>query len=362
MEEWESLDAVVMDNGASHIKIGIAGNDAPTYLCPTLVGCHNNQTFLGKDQLASNYGMCSLSSPFLHGIVTNWDHLEQLYDHSFKTIKIDPSTRPVLFTEHPLTSTQERAKMIELLFEKFKVPATFAQNKCILSVYASGRCTAICLQIGDGICSSVPVYEGYTVPESIFRVNFGGGDITNYLMRMLNERGHSFSSATESQLVRELKETHGFVAASKEESRQTTDQQVKVNHKTIHLDKELSLCREALFQPSLLGRSGKGVHELLWDAIQRSDNDTRKDFYGNLLVSGGTTLFKGFTNRLETEMCKLGSHTCCRFKVVAPPERLFSSWVGGSILGSLSTFQQMWYSRQEYDELGSSGFYRTVSC
>jgi actin len=69
------------------------------------------------------------------------------------------------------------------------------------------------------------------------------------------------------------------------------------------------------------------------------------------LLSGGNTMFRGFVDRMEKEMVALVPPTM-RVKVMAPPERKYSVWIGGSILSSLSTFQQMWISKEEYDETG----------
>lgn len=75
------------------------------------------------------------------------------------------------------------------------------------------------------------------------------------------------------------------------------------------------------------------------------------DLYGNIVLSGGTTMFPGIADRMNREITTLAPNTV-KVKIIAPPERKYSVWIGGSILGSLSTFQQMWISKQEYDESG----------
>jgi actin-related protein len=112
-----------------------------------------------------------------------------------------------------------------------------------------------------------------------------------------------------------------------------------------------------LFQPSFVGKEASGIHDTMFQTIMKCDVDIRKDLYANIVLSGGTTMFAGISERLTKEMTALAPSTM-KIKVVAPPERKYSVWIGGSILASLSTFQQMWISKQEYDESGPSIVHR----
>jgi actin, other eukaryote len=89
----------------------------------------------------------------------------------------------------------------------------------------------------------------------------------------------------------------------------------------------------------------------------KCDVDIRKDLYSNIVLSGGTTMFGGIGERMTKELTALAPSTM-KIKVVAPPERKYSVWIGGSILSSLSTFQQMWISKGEYDESGPTIVHR----
>ncbi len=114
---------------------------------------------------------------------------------------------------------------------------------------------------------------------------------------------------------------------------------------------------EALFQPSFLGLEAQGIHETTYASIMKCDLDIRKDLYGNIVMSGGTTMYAGISDRMQKEITALAPSSM-KVKIVAPPERKYSVWIGGSILASLSTFQQMWISKQEYDESGPSMVHR----
>lgn len=110
-------------------------------------------------------------------------------------------------------------------------------------------------------------------------------------------------------------------------------------------------CPEALFQPSLIGMESVGVHEHLHNSVMGCDFDIRRDLYSNVVISGGSTMFPGMADRLKKELDAIVPNDM-KVNVNAPVDRKYSAWIGGSKLASLSTFQQMSVSKQEYDECG----------
>jgi len=108
---------------------------------------------------------------------------------------------------------------------------------------------------------------------------------------------------------------------------------------------------ECLFQPSYLGMESPGIHEYVYKSIMKCDIDIRKDLYANIVMSGGSTMFPGVADRMQKEITSMAPSTI-KIKMIAPPERKYSVWIGGSILASLSTFQEMWITKDEYDESG----------
>jgi actin-related protein len=207
----------------------------------------------------------------------------------------------------------------------------------------------------------VPIYEGYALPHAVQRLDIAGRDLTQWMMKLLTERGEFRPVTTaEQEITRDIKEKLSYVALNFNEEKAAADAgELPDLEKTyqlpdgnvITIGSERFRCPEALFDPSMIGVEQLGAHQAAFQTIQDCDIDIRNDLYENIIVSGGTTMFEGLQERLQSEIQAKAPATVT-VEVEASEERKYSVWVGGSILSSLSTFAQMWITREEYDESG----------
>eukprot|EP00330_Aristerostoma_sp_ATCC50986_P010896 CAMPEP_0114580306 /NCGR_PEP_ID=MMETSP0125-20121206/4623_1 /TAXON_ID=485358 ORGANISM="Aristerostoma sp., Strain ATCC 50986" /NCGR_SAMPLE_ID=MMETSP0125 /ASSEMBLY_ACC=CAM_ASM_000245 /LENGTH=315 /DNA_ID=CAMNT_0001771799 /DNA_START=25 /DNA_END=972 /DNA_ORIENTATION=+ len=315
MTDSETTPAVVIDNGSGMCKAGLAGEDAPSVVFPAvtgrakyqsgMIGTEQKDLYIGEEAMAKK-GVLKLSYPVEHGIVTSWDDMEQVWHNCyFNEIRVHPEEHPAMLTEAPMNPKANREKMISIMFENFNVPKFYVQVQAVLSLYASGRTTGIVLDSGDGVTHTVPVYEGYSIPHCIMRTDLAGRDLSHYMVKLITELGKNFSSSAEFEIARDIKEKVCYVVEDFDQAMKASgDSSTKDVTYTLPDGEPLTIgnqqfrCPEALFQPHKLGKEYPGFHELAYQSIMKCDVDTRKELFSNIVLSGGTTMYKGLPERL----------------------------------------------------------------
>uniref|UniRef100_A0A9J2Q1W2 Actin n=1 Tax=Ascaris lumbricoides TaxID=6252 RepID=A0A9J2Q1W2_ASCLU len=361
MDDVIANQPVVIDNGSGIIKAGFAGDQTPKCRFANFVGRPKHTR-----------------------------------------VMIFAEEHPVLLTEAPLNPLRNREKSAEIFFETFNVPALHIQTQAVLSLYSTGRTTGVVLDSGDGVTHIVPIFEGFAIQHGIERMDVAGRDVTRYLRLLLRKEGADFHRSAEFEIVREIKERLCYVAANaaKEESSENEKTSYKLpDGSTLDVGAARFRAAEVLFRPELIGEEWPGIATALDASIrvdelffirhqlasmcrrimliffitfrqgsyapilkgnkcsEKCDMDLRKILYSNIVLSGGSTMFAGFGDRLLAETRKLAPKDV-KIRISAPQERLYGTWIGGSILASSDTFKKMWASKKEYEDEGKKVLHR----
>lgn len=362
--------AVVVDTGSHTCKAGFAGDDAPVVVLRSIVGrstapttwfrMHHVNSHVGDDIQGEDKDFV-ITHPIQQGIITNWNDMEKIWQHIFlKELCIAPDSHPILLTEAPLGAKANRERMAQMMFETFNCPALYVALQVVLSLYTTGNMTGIVIDSGEGLTHVVPIHEGYVLPHAIERLHLGGRDLTNYLTELLVGHDDLFSKIAAWEIACDVKEKLSYVAldfnAEMQEVGPTTLYKLP-DGGTIAVGGERFRCPEVLFQPNLLGRNADGIHDMTFHSIQKCAYEIHKRLYGSVVLSGGTTMFAGIGDRMVKELTALAPATM-NVRVIAPPQRMYSAWIGGSILASLDTFQEFWITRTEYEDFGAGIVHR----
>jgi len=281
--------------------------------------------------------------------------MTKIWEVTFNKLNVSPKNHPVLITESLLYSEKIREYILSTMFETFEVPAIYIANENVLSLYASGLKTGTVVDVGKESCHIVPIYEGHPIRHSFGVVDLGGDNITEYLTKLCNDRGLEVNNRPQREKMKEMKEKLCYIALDYKAELENASQ---LNlEKTFQIEDDLVftiqnerfMSPEILFNPSLIEKQDPGVDVATVESIVKCDNSLRDDLFKNIILSGSTTFFPGFTERIQKGIC---SHSNNVAKVYAPPERGYSTWLGGSMLGSLENFSQMCVQKKDYEEDG----------
>lgn len=350
---YQNMTAVVIDTGTGFTKCGLAGEDHVLSVVPSRVQLLQ-QSVPGQPRYVVPENLEGSCSVMNRGVVSDWDALEVLWQHLFYcSLGMQPEELAVLVADSPISPRTNREKVAEILFECFHVPAMQTVHQALLALYAYGRTTGLVLGSGHGTSYVAPILTGDLAPLDTYRLDVAGADLTEYLAQLLQAGGHSPPKAS---LVNQIKEACCYVTRDMAAEMAHAETQARVDFvlpdkQVIKLGSERFRCPEALFQPNLLGLNQPGLPQLALLSISRLEAKQQEQLLANVVLDGGSTLVSGFPERLRQELGPCAT-------VLASPHRAIAAWLGGSIMVSRDSFQNLWLSRREYEEEGPWAIYK----
>jgi len=397
------LPAVVIDNGTGYTKMGFAGNTEPQFIVPTLIatkdagqvtqkkGVEDLDFYIG-DEAVANQKTYSIQYPIKKGQIDDWDLMERFWEQSiFKYLRCEPEDHYFLLTEPPLNAPENREYTAEIMFESFNVPGLYIAVQAVLALAASWTSdkvtertlTGTVLDSGDGVTHVIPVAEGYVIGSSIKHVPIAGRSITQFVQQILRERETNIPPNESMDVAKTIKEQYSYVCPDIAKEFAKYDQEpskwiktyegvesVTKKPFTADVGYERFLGPEIFFNPEIASSDFlTPLPEIVDTVIQNSPIDTRRGLYKNIVLSGGSTMFKDFAKRLQRDVKRVvdyrvkQSEILSQGRIQAKPidvnvishrMQRYAVWFGGSMLASTNEFYSVCHTKKDYDEYGPS--------
>jgi len=401
------LPAVVIDNGTGYTKMGFAGNTEPQYIIPSMIalqegkgaqkaantkkGVEDLDFFIG-DEANANSRTYDIFYPVRHGQVENWTHMEYFWEHCiFKYLRCEPEDHFFLLTEPPLNAPENREYTAEIMFETFNVPGLYIAVQAVLALAASWTSknvkertlTGTVIDSGDGVTHVIPVAEGYVIGSSIKHIPLAGRDITSFVQQLMRERNEPIPPSDSLEVAKRVKETYSYVCPDIVKEYAKYDKEPEkwirqyeainaVNNKPYSVDVgyERFLGPEIFFNPEIFSSDFlTPLPKVTDDTIQSCPIDVRRGLYKNIVLSGGSTMFKDFGKRLARDVKRFVDYRIKRSEelsggkiksvplevnVISHHMQRYAVWFGGSMLASTPEFYNVCHTKKDYDEIGPS--------
>lgn len=363
-EDYESEDVVIIDNGSGTCKVGLSCEEVPKDVFPSVIGKPrkvyeselSKEFYIGHD-VESVRNKLSVTYPLENGIIENFDDMEFLWEYIFvDLLEVDPTRHPVLLTEPPYNPKTTRERMVQIMFETFQVPSLNVSVQGVLALLGAGRTTGLVLDSGEGVSHTIPIFDGYGLPHCINRIELAGRELNTLLAKLLAQEGMCLTTTVDQHHCRLMKEQHCYVALDASKEFAETVSYKLPDGREVSLSDERWKCPEALFNPSMVGVESLGLGGLVWDSISRCDIDLRKTLCSNVVLSGGSTMFPGFEQRLQHELRgHAPTAVQANIRVVPPKDRKYGVWTGAQVFAALRSMQEdQWMTIDDYDEYGAS--------
>ena len=376
MNDSKNNSNIIIDNGTGYCKVGLSDSEPDSYSSPYIFpnyilkpkfkkffGYNIKDFYIGSfienlnETKKKIYNL--VCYPNEYGMITNWEDIENIWEYIFKDkLNVESNEHNVMITEPLMNPKINREKIAQIMFEKFDVPGLFIANQCALSLFYFGKTVGYVIDSGESITQFAPVFDGYVLTHSARKINLGGKNINDYLMNILSENSN-FDFKNNQNIVNDIKEKFCYVPLNYYEKEKNDENYELPDGTKILLKEEYFKAPEFLFSPEknkkIFSITQDGIHKICHYSIMSTESEIRKDLYENIFLSGGNTSFLYFRLRLEDEIKYLLYHNYHininnDVKNYYPYENV---WKGGKILSSLSTFNSMWITKEEFKEYGN---------
>jgi len=404
LEMASTVPACVIDVGTGYSKLGYAGNKEPQFIIPSAIavkesakvgtnltrGVEDLDFFIGDEAMDSKG--YAVKYPVRHGQVEDWDLMEKFFEQCiFKYLRAEPEDHHFLLTEPPLNTPENREYTAEIMFESFNVPGLYIAVQAVLSLAASWTrrqvddrtLTGIVIDSGDGVTHVIPVAEGYVIGSCIKHIPIAGRSITSFIQTLLREREIGIPPEQSLETAKAIKERYCYVCPdiAKEFNKFDADPKKyikqyggmnSVTKKLFDIDVgyERFLGPEIFFHPEFANPDFTvPISETVDHVVQNCPIDVRRGLYKNIVLSGGSTMFKDFGRRLERDVRRFvdgrlkvteqlsGGRIKPKpidVQVISHQMQRYAVWFGGSMLASTPDFYQVCHTKAQYEEFGPS--------
>ena len=362
---------IVLDIGSYSCKGGFSGEEVPKSVIrslvgfPKYIGCpgfYKRSYYTGNEAL-SMIDKLNFCSPFEKGIINNFSCFEHICHNLFYYgLRVDPSEFNILLTEPSFNSKLVREKVAFMMFETFNVSSIYISNKSVLPIYTSGINTGVVIDCGYNSTHIVPIYEGYPIKHAIETLDIGGKELEDFFIKLIKPKTNDSPTFAEREEIRDIKDKFCYVSFDFNKEKETPKSSSDIKNIKLKFEKSLQICDECficpeiLFNPSQFGYKSKDLANALKDSINKCDIDIQKQLYSNMVLSGGSTLFFSFTERLYKEIEQIAGDNGENINIFSHPERLNGTWIGGSIFSSLNSFNNILIKKSDFEEEGENIF------
>jgi actin-related protein 3 len=352
-------------------------------------GVEDLDFYIGEEAMAMSKSY-EVNYPVRHGQIDNWTQMEQFWEQTvFKYLRAEPEDHYFLLTEPPLNAPENREYLAEIFFETFNVPGLYIAVQAVLALAASWTSkhvtertlTGTVIDSGDGVTHVIPVAEGYVIGSCIKHVPLAGRDITAFVQQFMRERDEKIPPAESLEIAKRCKELYSYVCPdiAKEIAKYDGEPEkwfkkhnavepVTQKPYTLDIGYERFLAPEIFFNPEIFSSDFiTPLPVLVDDTIQGCPIDVRRGLYKNIVLSGGSTMFKDFSKRLQRDVKRFVDYrtqqtiaftngkvkpAAIDVSVISHGMQRYAVWFGGSMLASTPEFYTACHTKAQYDEKG----------